>query len=162
MSTTTRVQVTAPMAWWVQVSAAGMPLRAGRKHMIGYGSVDEGCAVTIRAQVRDASGALILRADVQTVQLAVYDTADPTEPVWEQDLGVIETVPTAVQPGPEWWTDGVGYTFAHTIDVSEDVFFEGGRTYRVEYRLALATSPANAAWVKAEIATRPVFSRRQD
>ena len=157
---TSLIQLSAPNAPYVQVSAPNEPQTAARKHMIGLLTLDEGQSPTIRAQVKDADGGTVVRSEVEYVDLTITDVEDAAVSLWEESLDPANVFETAAQTGSEWWSDSTGYTFEHQITAADDLILEGGKRYRVEYRIVLTSSPADVLWIKADLITRPVYARR--
>ena len=53
-----------------------------------------------------------------------------------------------------WTVDSTGYNFIHTV--SGSLFTEGGRRYRLEYRIT--TSNFGTVFVVTEVETKPLYS----
>ena len=99
------------------------------------------------AQLVGAHGLLLVLADVDSIEVNVWDSEDHTlihGPIAIMPGGVI--FDALAHAGTLWTEDDIGANFAHKLDLSA-VFAtteaEGGRTYRIEYEIT--TTSANGS-----------------
>lgn len=84
-------------------------------------------------QITKPGGTLLVQADVDEIELRVYDLeVSKTEAIWPDELDPTEVMFDAPLLDEEWSLDGIGYNFRHEL-AAEGLFFYGGRTYYAEY-----------------------------
>ena len=131
--------------------------------------VYEGSNVTTVARVTLPNGASMVAGDVDpdpSILLYVYDITDGSTTAtasYSQDGSVgsadtnlaHDTAVKASDTNDGYWTvDSTGYNFIHTV--SGSLFTEGGRRYRLEYRIT--TSNFGTVFVVTEVETKPLYS----
>lgn len=88
---------------------------------------------------KDGEGNFLQQADVTSIAAKVFDldSETPNTPTDTETLTVSSVVlDTVVTTNVIWTKDSIGYNFLH--DLSHTYFPEGGRRYRVEYKVVLA------------------------
>ena len=108
-----------------------------------YCTVQKNGTGTFLARIVDSTAAAVVPANIAAVSYSVFllddQDADAREPVSGHQavpLAVAEVLYVALQNGPPWTIDAVGYNFCHTLDVSAQPAFPiAGRRYLLEYRL---------------------------
>ena len=120
-----------------------------------HGAFVEGTNPDVVAHPRDAIGASLLSANVQSTSRQVFalDAADPSVPI---------EGPTAITPflgapvtGNGWEEDNIGYTMRDTVPF-DTIPHQGGRRYRVEYMIVQVGGATHA--VVAELQASGMLS----
>ena len=128
----------------------------------------EGSNVTTVARVTLPNGAAMVAGDVDadpSILLYVYDITDgsTTKTASYNSNGsghtadanlAHDTAVKALTNDGYWTVDSTGYNFIHAV--SGTLFPEGGRRYRLEYRIA--TSNFGTVFVVTEVETKPLYS----
>lgn len=92
----------------------------------------EDAALWVAARVEDIEGGVVVRADVTSVTLKVFDRDGGNVVTLTQTLVVAGALFDTLQTAdPRWTEDAVGYNFAHVIPAS--AFPKGDRRYRCEF-----------------------------
>ena len=122
----------------------------------------EGEPQTVHAQIKRGDGTYLLQSQVQDVQLTIFEETadDASELVYTDTLNKTDVVFTSLQTGADWTRDANGYNFKHQIN-GRDVFAEGGRTYRAEYRIRVdnAADEYELVWLVVRIKVKGVASQ---
>lgn len=95
----------------------------------------EGDDATLRARLVTESGQVVLRDDVDSVSLFLFDATSASGPetrIHEEELDTEDVLEEALVLDGGWRNDTEGYSFKHTID-GDLGLFQGGRIYRAEY-----------------------------
>ncbi len=108
-----------------------------------HGTVFKNGSATLLARVVGADGAAITRAEVASICYTVYllDDQDPDQQTSLAGhagiaLQASDVLYDALQTGPIWTRDAVGYNFKHVLEVSSHKAFPtAGRSYRIVYAL---------------------------
>lgn len=139
--------------------------------VIIQGEVWEQTNPTILARVTDENGVVFVNTDVGAAgwDVRIYDLT-ATSP----DTAIYSLTAQAAVTGTDgnqifaaslltegWSLDAIGYNFRYTVP-STVATFEGGHTYRYEFKIPYIASagdhPAGNAYVIAEIKHKPVFT----
>lgn len=99
--------------------------------MIIKGIIIENSAVTLLAQIVDAEGDFIQRADVAAIGCKVFD--DSGELVASPTINVADAIHDTLQTDRRWGIDDTGYNLAAGLSGSN--FPTGNTTYRVEIKI---------------------------
>ena len=132
--------------------------------------VYEGSNVTTVARVTLPNGASMFASYIDpdpSILLYVYDITDGSTTATasynsngssghsaDGNLAHDTAVKTSDTNDGYWTVDSTGYNFIHTV--SGSLFTEGGRRYRLEYRIT--TSNFGTVFVVTEVETKPLYS----
>jgi len=114
-----------------------------------YGTVFKHGSATLLARIVDDAGQLLKADDLRDATytvclLDVYDANVRTPVAGHADVTLppISVLHDALQTGPRWTRDAMGFNFQHTLDVSAaPAFAIAGRHYLVEYRFLPQAGP---------------------
>ena len=131
--------------------------------------VYEGSNVTTVARVTLPNGASMFASYIDpdpSILLYVYDITDGSTTATasynsngssghsaDGNLAHDTAVKTSDTNDGYWTVDSTGYNFIHTV--SGSLFTEGGRRYRLEYRIT--TSNFGTVFVVTEVETKPLY-----
>ncbi len=126
--------------------------------MIPVLSIDQDEPVRVRKRVRSVQGLYIKRADVDNVEIEVYQlgTDTPTVPVFGEIItGSVPIAEVIFDTLQGWEEDDTGYNFDYTLETYSFVQ-EGGRSYRVEITIRyLASLDLGLSRILSTIYVRP-------
>ena len=92
--------------------------------------------------------------DGSTTKTASYNSNGSSGHSADGNLAHDTAVKTSDTNDGYWTVDSTGYNFIHTV--SGSLFTEGGRRYRLEYRIT--TSNFGTVFVVTEVETKPLYS----
>ena len=114
--------------------------------------------VLATSHIGDADPQIVLYVyditDGSTTKTASYNSNGSSSHSADGNLAKATATKSALVNDGYWTVDSTGYNFIHTV--SGSLFTEGGRRYRLEYRIT--TSNDGTLFVVTEVETKPLYS----